>query len=69
MKTYKYTVFLRNPETKETQHGIIEFDHDGFMDCHQLFEKLANSEVIRADLNSGYTLIAMQIVGVKDIEE
>lgn len=69
MKTYEYTVFLRNPETKETQHGIVEFDHDGFMDCHDLFEKLANSEVIKADLNSGYTLIAMQIVDVKDIEE
>lgn len=64
MKTYTYTVFLRHPKTKETQHGIVEFDHEGFMDCHALFEKLANSEAIRADLNSGYTLITMQIVSV-----
>lgn len=64
VKTYKYAVFLRNPETKETQHGTFEVDHDGNMDCHYLFDKLNNSDVIKSDMNKGYTLIAMQVVDV-----
>lgn len=65
MKTYTYAVFLRNPETKEVQHGTIEIDHDGFIDCHLLFEKMT-SKKIKKDLNNGYTLISMQIVSVED---
>ena len=63
MKTYKYALFLRHPISKETQHGIIEFDADGYMDCHELFQKLT-SERIKKDLYVGYTLIAMQIIDV-----
>ena len=63
VKTYVYTVFLRNPKTMETQYGKIEFEHGGYMDCHTLFEKLS-SEQIKRDLYVGYTLIAMQIVEV-----
>ena len=64
MKTYTYTVFLRHPETKETQHGTIQLDcEDGYLDCHELFVRLT-SEKIKNDLYAGYTLIAIQIVSV-----
>ena len=64
MKTYTYTVFLRHPETKETQHGNIQFDcEDGYLDCHELFKRMT-SEKIKNDLYAGYTLIGMQIVSV-----
>lgn len=65
MKTYQYAAFLRCPKTGEVQHGTVEFDHDGFMDCHELFKKL-NSAIIGKSFNQGYTLIGFNIVSVSN---
>jgi hypothetical protein len=65
MLTYEYAVFLRCPKTGEVQHGTVQFDSDGYMDCHSLFERLV-SEKIKKDLNSGYTLIGFNVVNVFD---
>ena len=55
---------LQSTGSKETQHGTIQFDcEDGYLDCHELFERLT-SEEIKNDLYAGYTLIGIQIVSV-----
>ena len=66
MKTYTYQVFLRHPDTKEVQHGTIQFTSDGdFMDFHELLDKVT-LEKNRAAFNKGHTLIGMNIVSVKE---
>ena len=65
MKTYTYAIFLRHPETKETQHGTVEIDNESFLDHQELFNKLANEKT----LAEGYTLIAMQVVSVLEKQD
>ena len=66
MKTYTYTLFLRHPKTKEVKYGNIEIDSESFMDFYELLDKLKSSEINKS-VDSGYALIAMQIVDVEDI--
>lgn len=58
MKTYKYHLFLLNPETKHSIVQTIEVDNDGFMDANTLFKKLSNHS---DQFEKGYTLIGLNV--------
>lgn len=66
MKTYTYVVFLRHPETKETQHGTIQFDAEGYLSWDQLTNLICTSQKLRQELGAGYTLLGLNIQDVKD---
>lgn len=63
--TYKYHLFLRNPETQNCKVQTIEVDNDGFMDANMLFEKLHNNQ---DQFDSGYTLVGLNVGLVSECE-
>ena len=66
MKKYVYTLFLRDPVTKDTQHGTISIEVDkGYLDFHELVKYLNSSNVLDS-IAKNHTLIAFTIVDVTE---
>ena len=66
MKTYKYSLFLRNPETGEYKVQVIEVDNEGFMDLNTLIE---NRNCNPEQFDSGFTLVGVDVCLVINVEE
>ena len=66
MKKYVYTLFLRDPVTKDTQHVTITIEVDkGYLDFHELVKYLNSSNVLDS-IAKNHTLIAFTIVDVTE---
>lgn len=64
--TYKYHLFLRNPETQDCKVQTIEVDNDGFMDANKLFTKLHENP---EQFDEGYTLVGLNVGLVSELSE
>lgn len=69
MKTYKYVLFLRHPETNHCINHWVDVDTNEdqkFLSIHDLLEKLSRSNHL---FEPGYTLVGMNIAKVDTKEE
>lgn len=68
VKTYKYAIFLRCPNTGEVQHGTFETDTDKMLSFDELLDRIKQQKG-ELDFKFNYTLIGIQVISVEEKQE